>query len=494
MGNYTNQMMDRDFGPVGPYSEEADERFLAEQMKNPPLGRAVNPDPQIEQKKMQNDQAERASAKAMDEQGLLKPHEKQMAVNQWGPFWKDIKEFGGKVGGVLSGMGDDLASGASSMNRRVQNDPKLAMAIAMAGFNIADPDSGFTNNPRDPYSAFRALKSGLGSGLQTYAQLSKPRELGFAEQERIKNKYKLQQIREKSKLGVGTGRGEYRNLLSELMSGKYPKGSPMYKRLSRRMEKLVRQDPTARMQNMEMSQFIHKHGSEDDKRMWDELAPRPIVLDQGGTKIVMDRSGGVIHEGQVTLKPSETQEHLGGVAQEKAERKIEGENIAEARWDAPKARMKVDSMLGLLDQIYKLGPDGELVYTHEGFEDLIGATWIPFKRHVHGTPTFALDKLVKQVKDKNFLEAFQALKGGGHITEIEGEKATDSIAAIHIGMPETDFIIEMEKVRSVLMRGLKIANEKIEGTIKSSSEGEADKLSPNDRKRLNELRRKARGK
>ena len=364
----------------------------------------------------------------------------------------------------------------------------------MAGFNIADPDSGFTNNPRDPYSAFRALKSGLGSGLQTYAQLSKPRELGFAEQERIKNKYKLQQIREKSKLGVGTGRGEYRNLLSELMSGKYPKGSPMYKRLSRRMEKLVRQDPTARMQNMEMSQFIHKHGSEDDKRMWDELAPRPIVLDQGGTKIVMDRSGGVIHEGQVTLKPSETQEHLGGVAQEKAERKIEGENIAEARWDAPKARMKVDSMLGLLDQIYKLGPDGELVYTHEGFEDLIGATWIPFKRHVHGTPTFALDKLVKQVKDKNFLEAFQALKGGGHITEIEGEKATDSIAAIHIGMPETDFIIEMEKVRSVLMRGLKIANEKIEGTIKSSSEGEADKLSPNDRKRLNELRRKARGK
>ena len=487
MVDYTNQMMNRDFGPVGPYSEEADERFLAEQMKNPPLGRAVNPDPQIEQKKMQNDKAEQYSAKAMDELGLLKPHEKQMAVNQWGPFWKDVKAFGNKVGGVLSDVGSDI-------NRSVQNDPKLAMAIAMAGFNIADPDSGFTNNPRDPYSAFRALKSGLGSGLQTYAQLSKPRELGFAEQERIKNKYKLQQIREKSKLGVGTGRGEYRNLLSELMSGKYPKGSPMYKRLSRRMEKLVRQDPTARMQNMEMSQFIHKHGSEDDKRMWDELAPRPIVLDQGGTKIVMDRSGGVIHEGQVTLKPSETQEHLGGVAQEKAERKIEGENIAEARWDAPKARMKVDSMLGLLDQIYKLGPDGELVYTHEGFEDLIGATWIPFKRHVHGTPTFALDKLVKQVKDKNFLEAFQALKGGGHITEIEGEKATDSIAAIHIGMPETDFIIEMEKVRSVLMRGLKIANEKIEGTIKSSSEGEADKLSPNDRKRLNELRRKARGK
>ena len=69
MVDYTNQMMNRDFGPVGPYSEEADARYLAEQMKNPPLGRAV-PHPQteveIEKRKMQNDQAERSSAKAMN--------------------------------------------------------------------------------------------------------------------------------------------------------------------------------------------------------------------------------------------------------------------------------------------------------------------------------------------------------------------------------------------------------------------------------------------
>lgn len=76
-----------------------------------------------------------------------------------------------------------------------------------------------------------------------------------------------------------------------------------------------------------------------------------------------------------------------------------------------------------------------------------------------------MDKLINQVKDKNFLSAFESLKGGGHITEIEGEKATDSIAAIHIGMPEEDFIIEMEKVRTVLLNGLAIAQGKMQGTM-----------------------------
>ena len=109
MGNYTNQMMNRDF-PMN-MSEQESAKYLAEQMKNPPLGRAVNPDPQIEQRKMQNDQTERNSANALKAKGLLKPHENQMAVNQWWPFWEDIKEFGGKVGGVFSDIGSGVGGG-----------------------------------------------------------------------------------------------------------------------------------------------------------------------------------------------------------------------------------------------------------------------------------------------------------------------------------------------------------------------------------------------
>ena len=301
MVNYTKQMMDRDFGPVGPYSEEADARYLAEQMKNPPLGRAVNPDPQIEQKKMQNDQAERASAKAMDEQGLLKPHEKQMAVNQWGPFWKDVKEFGSKVGGVLSGMGDDLASGASSMNRRVQNDPKLAMAIAMTGLGIADPDSGFTNNPRDPYSAFRALKSGLGSGLQTYAQLSKPRELGFAEQERIKNKYKLEQIGAESKYGKGMG--EYRRVLQHLrLLEQQNADNPEIPLLKAKLDAMTRVDPSSKMKNFQFKRGLREKNDPTALSDWEGEGPKGFSIDLGGEKKIISPSGEEKFSAPVTLK------------------------------------------------------------------------------------------------------------------------------------------------------------------------------------------------
>ena len=98
---------------------------------------------------------------------------------------------------------------------------------------------------------------------------------------------------------------------------------------------------------------------------------------------------------------------------------------------------------------------------------------------------------------------FQALKGGGHITEIEGEKATDSIAAIHIGMPEEDFIVELEKVRKVLQTGLAIAQSKIGGMRQLPGQPKGDRRGgsgsgrvppgwdPEDWKFLNEEEKKA---
>jgi len=203
------------------------------------------------------------------------------------------------------------------------------------------------------------------------------------------------------------------------------------------------------------------------------------------------------------LDPQKEISYLGEAEQVKAERKVEGEKIAEARWEAPQAKREVDSMLSLLDQIYKTDEAGNLIFTHPGFEDVVGATLLPFKRFLHGSQEFAMDKLIKQVKDKNFLQAFQALKGGGHITEIEGEKATDSIAAIHIGMPEEDFIVELEKVRKVLQTGLAIAQSKIGGMRQLPGQPKGDRRGgsgsgrvppgwdPEDWKFLNEAEKKA---
>jgi hypothetical protein len=227
--------------------------------------------------------------------------------------------------------------------------------------------------------------------------------------------------------------------------------------------------PAAAIQYWNQRQkMIENNASKDDIARFDSYVRAAKVFDTGaGFQI---RSGVFPQGSTPTIIPKELPlekrpEYLGEAEQVKAERKVEGEKIAEARWDAPQAKRETTSMLALLDQIYKLDSKGKLTYTHPGFEGVVGATWLPGMRFLHGTQEYAMDKLINQVKDKNFLSAFESLKGGGHITEIEGEKATDSIAAIHIGMPEEDFIIEMEKVRTVLLNGLAIAQEKMQGTM-----------------------------
>ena len=237
--------------------------------------------------------------------------------------------------------------------------------------------------------------------------------------------------------------------------------------------------PAAGIQYFDRRQeLVNKGATPEELAVFDSMVRKDLVINRGDQ---FEIRSGVNPRGSTPMSipkniPLEKRPaHLGEVEQVKAERKFEGEKIAEARWDVPKAKREVESMVSLLDQIYKRGPDGNISFTHPGFEGTVGATWKPGMRFIHGTQEFAMDKLIKQVKDKNFLQAFQALKGGGHITEIEGDKATDSIAAIHIGMPEKDFIVELEKVRSVLMKGLALAKDKMSGTMQQPGQPKGDR-------------------
>jgi hypothetical protein len=237
--------------------------------------------------------------------------------------------------------------------------------------------------------------------------------------------------------------------------------------------------PAAGIQYFDRRQeLVNKGATPEELAIFDSMVRKDLVINRGDQ---FEIRSGVNPRGSTPMSipkniPLEKRPaHLGEVEQVKAERKFEGEKIAEARWDVPKAKREVESMVSLLDQIYKRGPDGNISFTHPGFEGTVGATWKPGMRFIHGTQEFAMDKLIKQVKDKNFLQAFQALKGGGHITEIEGDKATDSIAAIHIGMPEKDFIVELEKVRSVLMKGLALAKDKMSGTMQQPGQPKGDR-------------------
>ncbi|HXF89522.1 MAG TPA: N-acetylmuramoyl-L-alanine amidase [Xanthobacteraceae bacterium] len=59
-----------------------------------------------------------------------------------------------------------------------------------------------------------------------------------------------------------------------------------------------------------------------------------------------------------------------------------------------------------------------------------------------------------QLKGQAFLAAFQELKGGGHITEIEGQKATEAIARLDTTQSEDDFLRAVDDLETVVRSGL----------------------------------------
>jgi hypothetical protein len=89
---------------------------------------------------------------------------------------------------------------------------------------------------------------------------------------------------------------------------------------------------------------------------------------------------------------------------------------------------------------------------HSGFEGVVGLGF-PGMRFVPGSPEADFDKKLKQVIGKAFLKAFNDLKGGGSITEKEGEKATDAITRLSRFSSEVEFIRAARELENILAKG-----------------------------------------
>ena len=64
------------------------------------------------------------------------------------------------------------------------------------------------------------------------------------------------------------------------------------------------------------------------------------------------------------------------------------------------------------------------------------------------------DVRLDQLKGQQFLQAFESLKGGGAITEIEGKKATDAIARMDAASSEAEFTKAAREFQSVIRQGV----------------------------------------
>jgi hypothetical protein len=113
---------------------------------------------------------------------------------------------------------------------------------------------------------------------------------------------------------------------------------------------------------------------------------------------------------------------------------------------------------------------------HGGFEGVVGAG-IPGVRFIQGTQAAGFDALLEQVQGGAFLKAFNDLRGGGAITQPEGEKATIALTRVNRAQSEIEFVKAAREFVEILRNGIKNADKRY-----TRLTGEAPEAAPTQRK------------
>ena len=125
-----------------------------------------------------------------------------------------------------------------------------------------------------------------------------------------------------------------------------------------------------------------------------------------------------------------------------------GTKQAEARIDLPKVESNADRILTLVDEV--IGHRGRSAGT--GLSSLIDP-----RNYVPGTSAKDFQVALKQIKGKGFLQAYQELKGGGQITEIEGQKAEEAMARLDRAQSDEEFLNSMVDLKTEIVRLREVA-------------------------------------
>lgn len=152
---------------------------------------------------------------------------------------------------------------------------------------------------------------------------------------------------------------------------------------------------------------------------------------------------------------SKSPEALANIEKQKAEAKKKGQLLVEEELDLFRVTDTADDVVDVLDQML----------IHPGLEQstggLLGLKGLQASA-VPVTPSqIAFATFVDQVRGKAFLEAFQSLKGGGHITEIEGQKATEAIARLNQRVTPKEYRKALIELRDISIKGVKRAKNRI---------------------------------
>lgn len=136
--------------------------------------------------------------------------------------------------------------------------------------------------------------------------------------------------------------------------------------------------------------------------------------------------------------------------------------------DLPATRNERSSLQQSIDESMRTLAGIKELRTHPGLESAVGAKGLSSGFGLlgedfafGGTDAAGFQARLKKLGGSNFLQAYQSLKGGGAITEVEGKKAEQAIANLATSQSEEDFLKSLSELEEVVNAGIERANKKL---------------------------------
>lgn len=155
-----------------------------------------------------------------------------------------------------------------------------------------------------------------------------------------------------------------------------------------------------------------------------------------------------------------------------------GKATVEAQQALPGVVQNAERAVRLIDEL--VGSSDGKVKAHPGFNNAVGMPNLlyggPLAGFVPGTDTSDFKRRLEEIKGGAFLEAFQSLRGGGQITEKEGEKATAAITRMSTSQSEGEFVRAAREFQDIVRKGVERAKARATGHYAPGKAGGKDKL------------------
>jgi len=193
----------------------------------------------------------------------------------------------------------------------------------------------------------------------------------------------------------------------------------------------------------------------EDQQRYLQMKRADQIMNLGGQMAVRNPLGGIQEQYTVTPKMSEMPEFEAMVSGAQASAKVKAEDLAKAQMGMGQSQENTRQLLDTLDSIENSKGLSAVV----GMPNPLGGR-IPFLGNIPGTPAADFQAKLDQLGGKQFLQAFESLKGGGAITEIEGQKATNAIASMQASQSEEAFRKSLQEFKEIVIRASERAQQK----------------------------------